>query len=145
MIALIAATMGPALVAIARGVAIDGVLSPGLRWAWSFLIAAYAPLMIGAAGLAYKVQTAGTPLPVIPARVADENPGASYEELLQAPAVDDLRELQAVPAPAPFPATVQRGKRAQIRALHAQHPDWSNAQLAQAAGCHISTVGRALP
>ena len=145
MIALIAATMGPALVAIARGVAIDGVLSPGLRWAWSFLIAAYAPLMIGAAGLAYKVQTAGTPLPVIPARVADENPGASYEELLQAPAVDDLRELQAVPAPAPFPATVQRGKRAQIRALHAQHPDWSNAQLAQVAGCHISTVGRALP
>ena len=123
MIALIAATMGPALVAIARGVAIDAVLSPGLRWAWSFLIAAYAPLMIGAAGLAYKVQTAGTPLPIITAPVGDD----------------------ALRAPAPFPSTVQRGKRAQIRALHAQHPDWSNAQLAQVAGCHISTVGRALP
>ena len=36
MIGLITLTVGPAMVAIARGVAIDAVLSQGLRWAWSF-------------------------------------------------------------------------------------------------------------
>ena len=147
LIALITLTLGPALYALGRGLTMAATLGAGAFLAWNLAIASYAPLMMAASGAAYRVAMYTPPLPplpVIPARVADENPGASYEELLQAPAVDDLRELQAVPAPAPFPATVQRGKRAQIRALHAQHPEWSNAQLAQAAGCHISTVGRAL-
>lgn len=122
MITLIAATMGPALVAIARNQSIDATLSATLRWVWSFLISAYAPLMIGAAGMAYKIQVAGVPLPVLPAQPLDE----------------------ALPAPAPFPATMRESKRAQIRALHAQHPDWSRAQIAQVVGCHPSTVGRAI-
>lgn len=149
LIALITLTLGPALYALGRGLTMAATLGASAFLAWNLAIASYAPLMMAASGAAYRVAMYTPPLPplpAIPARVEDENPGASYEELLQAPAVDDLRELlQAVPAPAPFPATVQRGKRAQIRALHAQHPDWSNAQLAQAAGCHISTVGRALP
>ncbi len=144
LIALITLTLGPALYALGRGLTMAATLGAGAFLAWNLAIASYAPLMMAASGAAYRVAMYTPPLPVqLP--VADENPGASYDALLQAPAVDDLRELQAVPAPAPFPATVQRGKRAQIRALHAQHPDWSNAQLAQAAGCHISTVGRALP
>lgn len=115
MITLIAATMGPALVAIARSQSIDATLPPTLRWVWAFLIAAYSPLMIGAAGTAYKIQTAAVPLPTT-----------------------------AIPAVAPFPSTVNRSKRDLVRQLREEHPGWTVAQLAAAAGCDVSTVHRAM-
>lgn len=122
LIALITLTLGPALYALGRGLTMAATLGAGAFLAWNLAIASYAPLMMAASGAAYRVAMYTPPLPVLPAQADD-----------------------ALPAPAPFPATVQReGKRAQIRALHAQHPDWSNVQLAQAAGCHPSTVGRAL-
>lgn len=122
LIALITLTLGPALYALGRGLTMAATLGAGAFLAWNLAIASYAPLMMAASGAAYRVAMYTPPLPV------------------QLPAADE-----ALPAPAPFPATVQRGKRAQIRALHAQHPEWNRAQLAQAAGCHPSTVGRALP
>ena len=61
--------------------------------------------------------------------------GAAYRVAMYTPPLQP-----AIPAPALF-----TDKRSRVRQLAREHPDWSNAQLAQAAGCHISTVGRALP
>ena len=56
LIALIVVTLGPALRALGYGQTV--LLSMHEPWytAWSLAIAAYTPLMMGAAGFAYKVQ-----------------------------------------------------------------------------------------
>ena len=122
MIGLITLTVGPAMVAIARGVVIDAVLSPGLRWAWSFLIAAYAPLMMGAAGAAYKITTAGAPLPAP----------------VLSPVVEDAPEAQPLPAPAPFLATTSARER--VLAYLVAQPNAPTAEVARACACTPSYV-----
>jgi len=55
LVALITLTVGPALRAIGMGVTLRDSLSPLLYSAWTFGIAAYTSLMVGAAGYAYRV------------------------------------------------------------------------------------------
>lgn len=56
LIALIALTVGPALRAAALGQQMVDTVAPWVFTAWSFGIASYTPLMVGAAGYAYRVQ-----------------------------------------------------------------------------------------
>jgi len=56
LIALITLTVGPALRAVGLGETMRESLSPAAFTAWSFGIAAYTSLMIGAAGFAYRCQ-----------------------------------------------------------------------------------------
>ena len=42
------------------------------------------------------------------------------------------------------PPRVNRVLLARVRQLAGEHPDWSRAELARAAGCDVSTVTRAL-
>lgn len=56
LIALIALTVGPALRAAALGKQMVDTVAPWMFTAWSFGIASYTPLMVGAAGYAYRVQ-----------------------------------------------------------------------------------------
>jgi len=56
LIALIALTVGPALRAAALGKQMVDTVAPWVFTAWSFGIASYTPLMVGAAGYAYRVQ-----------------------------------------------------------------------------------------
>ena len=55
LIGLITLTVGPALRAIGMGTTLRESLSPSLYSAWTFGIAAYTSLMVGAAGYAYRV------------------------------------------------------------------------------------------
>lgn len=121
MIGLITLTVGPAMVAIARGVAIDAVLSQGLRWAWSFGVAAYAPLMMGAAGAAYKITTAGAPLPA-PVLFS---------------VTEDAPEAPPLPAPAPFPTVTARER---VLAYLDAQPNAPTAEVARACACSPAYV-----
>lgn len=56
LIALITATLGPTMYAAGLQSTINQVLSGGWFWLWNFAIASYAPLMLGAVGVAYKIQ-----------------------------------------------------------------------------------------
>ena len=81
IIALIAATLGPVLYALSGREALVVVLG-GMRWLWAFGIAAYAPLLIGAAGYAYKVQPVDVnaqakPLPKVEPVVATQTQGVT--------------------------------------------------------------------
>jgi len=60
--------------------------------------------------------------------------GAAYRVAMYTPPLQ-----QAIPAPELF-----TNKRARVRQLAGEHPDWSRAELARAAGCDVSTVTRAL-
>lgn len=60
--------------------------------------------------------------------------GAAYRVAMYTPPLQ-----QAIPAPDLF-----TNKRARVRQLAGEHPDWSRAELARAAGCDVSTVTRAL-
>lgn len=57
LVALITLTVGPALRAVGLGVPVRDSLAPALYSAWTFGIAAYTSLMMGAAGYAYRVQS----------------------------------------------------------------------------------------
>ncbi len=56
LVTLITLTVGPALRAVGLGATMRESLSPAAFTAWSFGIAAYTSLMIGAAGFAYRCQ-----------------------------------------------------------------------------------------
>jgi len=57
LIALITLTLGPTLFALTKGVSIvEAINNDGLLLAWSFGIAAYTSLMMGSAGVAYRIQ-----------------------------------------------------------------------------------------
>lgn len=58
LIALIVVTLGPVLYSVGKESIITETLTDGWHIAWSFAVAAYAPLMLGAVGFAYKVQMA---------------------------------------------------------------------------------------
>jgi len=60
--------------------------------------------------------------------------GAAYRVAMYTPPLQ-----RAIPAPELF-----TNKRARVRQLAGEHPDWSRAELARAAGCDVSTVTRAL-
>ncbi|RMF60614.1 MAG: hypothetical protein D6743_14720, partial [Calditrichaeota bacterium] len=60
LIILITCTLGPALGTIGAGKSIREMMSATMYWLWYASIASYAPLMLAAAGLAYKIQPAGT-------------------------------------------------------------------------------------
>jgi len=55
LIVLIAVTLGPAMASMGYGAAMKDILPTWAFWCWNFAIASYAPLMMGAAGFAYKV------------------------------------------------------------------------------------------
>ena len=56
LIALITLTLGPALYALTVGLAIQETMSDTSLRLWTFGIAAYTSLMMGAAGFAYTIQ-----------------------------------------------------------------------------------------
>jgi len=60
LIVLIAATLGPALAAVGSRQTMKEALPVLLFWVWNFAVASYAPLMLGAAGFAFKVESMQT-------------------------------------------------------------------------------------
>ena len=56
LIALITVTLGPALYAIGNRLPIAAALPVWAYWLWAFGVASYAPLMLGAAGFAWRVE-----------------------------------------------------------------------------------------
>lgn len=87
LIALIVITLGPALYSVSEGGGITATMPWFLRLIWSFAVAAYAPLMLGAVGFAYKVQMAQSE--------PDEEPADNWlTELMSA---DDAKEQIAEP------------------------------------------------
>lgn len=57
LIALITLTLGPTFASIGLQQSIVASLPMPLYWLWNFGIASYAPLMLGAMGFAYKLET----------------------------------------------------------------------------------------
>ncbi len=56
LIALITFTLGPTLGSNGLGNAMSESLSTILYWLWNFGVASYAPLMLGATGVAFKIE-----------------------------------------------------------------------------------------
>jgi hypothetical protein len=56
LIVLITVTLGPALASVGLGDAMHESLPVPIYWIWNFMVASYAPLMLGAAGFAFKVE-----------------------------------------------------------------------------------------
>lgn len=61
LIGLVALTVGLVIIANGNGAAISTGLPAPLYWFWSFGVAAFAPLMMGSVGFAYKVHQVVTP------------------------------------------------------------------------------------
>ena len=59
LVVLIVVTLGPVLAAVGQGQPMSEALPVVAYWLWSFAIASYAPLMIAAAGFAYRMRVQG--------------------------------------------------------------------------------------
>lgn len=60
LITLIIITLGPVLASIGLQLPLRESLPKWLYWTWNYCIAAYAPLMLGAVGYAYRLQQSDT-------------------------------------------------------------------------------------
>jgi len=75
LIALIALTLGPALAVTGYNLTMREVLPTWAYWAWSFGVASYIPLMLGAASYSYKCDSGVTTVQqVVLTEVRQESP-----------------------------------------------------------------------
>jgi len=143
LIALITLTLGPALYALGQGATIAQTLTGWSHVAWSFGIAAYAPLMIAGAGFAFKLQpheAGAVVLNAEEARVA----GALRAELAAAQVrVAELEQtVRAIPAWDLLTKTEQA--RLEKLVLEGRNGDGpTHTELARALDTSPSTVSRA--
>jgi hypothetical protein len=114
LIALIAATLGPALRAVGYGATMLASLGEPWFTLWTFGVASYTPLMMGAAGFAYKVQPHDAPVTSMDA------PPITTDAARMSPAA----------------------RRARLAETRRTMPDATHAMLAQALGVSATTVAR---
>lgn len=55
LITLITFTLGPVVASVGLGMSLSDALPRPLFWGWSFAVASYVPLMLGAVGVAYRI------------------------------------------------------------------------------------------
>ena len=83
LISLVTLTLGPVFVAVGQGGLMAQTLPPLAYWFWSFAIASYAPLMIAAAGYAYRVRQSEDSKRIDPVQVSGESVQAPYSERIE--------------------------------------------------------------
>lgn len=135
LIALITLTVGPALRAVGQKSTMVDSLTPTAFTAWSFGIAAYTSLMVGAAGYAYRVQPSAAPSTAY-ADLAARNEQLVNEIYARTQEIEQL--TRAVDAWGLLNATERAAVIA--RCANGDRPD--AAELAQALNASVSTVRR---
>lgn len=136
LIALITLTVGPALRAVGLRQTISESLTPGAYIAWTYGIAAYTSLMVGAAGYAYRVQ---------PDEVDRVDEAALRDEIARLSKLDagHAREIERLTRAVEAWGLLNKTERARLIAacVNGDRPD--AAQLALALDASPSTVRRA--
>lgn len=144
LIALITATLGPTMYAAGLQSTINQVLSGGWFWLWNFAIASYAPLMLGAVGVAYKIQ----PDNAQPDNSLTVQPVQSDKPLTK-PTVQPIDSVKPVAVQSEQPVIVQPAQSAQSQLTDRQrlivgyvqdNPDASIAAIARSVDVHRNTV-----
>lgn len=151
LIALIALTLGPALRAIGTGKSMAASLQEPFFTIWNYGIAAYAPLMIGSAGFAYKCQPvddddlaqADAQVKNLLAQLGEKD--KEIETLQAAQSAQSTEQVQAIPQLQPATGGNQRKVDLQeLLALALANPQAQGRWYAEQLGVSPSAITRSL-